>query len=62
VPKALVGVGSVPGLRRSTFAVSIELGYLTECFFTSDSVALLDLSEKLIGLFLDDLRVLFGFS
>jgi hypothetical protein len=54
--------GSAPGRRWSTFAVPIELGYLTECFFTSYSVALLDLSEKLIGLFLDDLPVIVGQS
>jgi hypothetical protein len=42
--------------------VSLELGYLTFCFFTSNSVAFLDLSNELIALSFDDLPVIGGQS
>jgi hypothetical protein len=42
--------------------VSLELGYLTFCFFTSSSVAFLDLSNELIALSFDDLPVIGGQS
>ena len=43
-------------------AVPLELGYLTFCFFTSNSVAFLDLSNELIALSFDDLPVIVGQS
>jgi hypothetical protein len=43
-------------------AVPLELGYLTFCFSTSNSVAFLDLSNELIALSFDDLPVIVGQS
>jgi hypothetical protein len=43
-------------------AVPLELGYLRFCFFTSNSVAFLDLSNELIALSFDDLPVIVGQS
>jgi hypothetical protein len=40
--------------------VSLELGYLTFCFSTSNSVAFLNLSDELIALSFDDLPVIVG--
>jgi hypothetical protein len=40
--------------------VSLELGYLTFCFSTSNSVAFLDLSNELIALSFDNLPVIVG--
>jgi len=42
------------------FAVPLEVGYLTLCFVASDSIALLNPTNKLIALSLDNLPIIVG--